>query len=550
MAFVTRTARTLSHQVPTTGEHVGPGTYNQFSSSTRSRPWTWHGAAPFCSRAPRTVLAGDERTKVGPGPGEYSISGRIGEPKAGRSIPTAPRFVSLERGTPGPGSYSPICLWTQKQRRKDVSRHGSGSGVRKSLKAPPTVPSIMDDRRLIGDLRERIASATSAPQPITAHDRSLFVAEAATPAHVGPGSYELGPPASTKIGISFDRSSERLSDPKLRAPGPGAYNLLETPKPSKILRDPERHTSSFMGGKDRFIEKPNANPGPGTYEAREPQWVSWPVIQTSFGGSERRSTWTRGETPTPGPGSYLETSGQGIACRPIDPALRPIFYPKTVPQRDRRDPAEYPFDTSAPRFLRERVQEGPGPGEYDLAKPIAPSDGEGGRNPPFGSSQTRDVVTRHVTTSTQNITPGPGTYSLNEVPNASIHYKGRAAFASTGRDLYVGKKSEGPGPTDYQPCILRDIHKVRKATDSIPFGTNDPRRTTPGVDAQGPGPGAYTLRPDTTAPTPSKYFIAKARRFPRRASSNKNVPGPGAYHVETTLVRPSFNRTIRTVPAM
>ena len=292
---------------------VGPGRYaaDQSHSSLLIHPPT---AAPFSSSSTRSV-----------------------------STHLAPSPAAAAEGTPGPGSYRPTLALTHYQ-RPDVPLAAFASNVnrfavrRDSTPGPaayhvpshlnttnaPTFspPATSSTSQSFISPGHRAQTAPSIPSAHTSHgystEQGRLVAqpppqhradESPSPAAYNPIDRLLHP-AVTGGGnaVQYSKTKQQrfhTANASTATPGPAHYK----PTAASSLTDPSAApaSSSFLAT-GRATDRPNTNPGVGTYQPRTPGYCSSGGLSHNiapFGVSSQRSSLVdRERLATPGPTAY------------------------------------------------------------------------------------------------------------------------------------------------------------------------------------------------------------------------------------------------------
>lgn len=293
--------------------------------------------------------------------------------------------------------------------------------------------------------------------------------------------------------------------PDEKAPGPGAYPVTKLAVLSQAGTATaacvgERGNGAFASRKDRFKQRIERKPGPGTYEAPEKDLGQPKSIQdvrnAAFVPSTSVNPAKSRVRVSPGPGDYRNnpvsaTWGKGG-----------IRFPRTGEDSDER--------------VDFGINSNPGPGDYEeaLLKPRSASEGHGrtGRRRLLVPAEdlshasllrmdadriTEEIVSGGAANSqTVAHTPGPGSYE----PQITAT-KGRTAFGTGESSCFrVGNShlprkwdEASPGPCDYESLTNMSIADGRRTDPTAPvFSSVTPRFKDSATSA--PGPAYYSPR--------------------------------------------------------
>ncbi|AIN95509.1 hypothetical protein LPMP_050670 [Leishmania panamensis] len=502
----------------TGADSVGPGAYEVVDLSPPGR------SAVMGSAVARPTLEWKDGNSdgvtavgsaaVGPGPGAYS-------PQYAQVERSAPRVV-LARAPAGRGAVDYYASGDA-----SMPFHAQHTGAGSGLGPGQYSPQYQTDLAQAG----RGHTFGSAPRSAAAVESGVGGSGALD--GPGPGAYEVrvtrdgrsvdggDGSGAARFGTALRLAEEGTSATMSAGPGPGAYM-------------PEAFTDMGAGGGNaalssvvRFGTAPRILgggdagaaadvPGPGAYEPNPAMW--WPTAP-SISFPRANAAHALGGTDTPGPGAYITTT--------LAPPRAAHF-------------------GSAPRFE------------------------EGG---------TANAVS----------VPGPNAYSPNDaatLPAQSAHRFGAAARLTSVVEGAAEVDGVGPGAYDVETGLAYSSQGLTTAAYSFPrAGGSGSSRGQPSLGdkvaggvAAFPGPGAYHLPPAfpegpqwgfgtsmrsvaatgeaivssalaTASPGPGEYAVPvpaplhSGSSFPKAAIASPTgesiSPGPGAYDVVDTAVRPS-----------
>lgn len=342
----------------------------------------------------------------------------------------------------------------------------------------------------------------------------------------GPGAYKDQHAATSPKAPQFTMSA-KIEEHTNSYPGPGSYNGDKQYSRMKFITAP----TYSLGAKGPSSLTHNANPGPGTYKAKQ---VMGDAPRTVIASRTKLAEGTFKQAP--GPGAYNATSSDVTQQRAPKISMGGVNKKSetdsTPGPGTYKNPASVGDGKNGYSFKQkpaEHYDSNPGPGAYNHSKKTKVM-GSGG--PKYSMRLKTEVPYGGC------VTPGPGTY------NADRAYKGgtKKTFGTKGYVI----PSTVPGPGSYNP-------KLRGKK-----GKSFPRDTRGGMSrAKTPGPGAYKVlrksfstggfgfngRPGTSYSTGTpgagtynpklKTRISRAPAFSMRARSTSNekggTPGPGAY---------------------
>lgn len=449
------------------------------------------------SRAPRNLNLASNATSPFVGPGTYeSTTGLIVQNDSPYPfLTTASRFVDNPNQNPGPADYNPAIPTLDIRGGGCMMRSVTGRKYFDIIDAPDSC-KYQHLRNWEKDLQK---GQRRPREPMSSRSPRAFEPKPFMDAT--PADYNLRPNYNKGVKIS---KSARAKDKFNDYPGPGAYDVSQrAPRRKKNLPSHE-----FLSARSRDIfpvsDSIIDNPGLGHDEWKMPKQSKAP-----FGCKERRKNFWASKK-TPGPGQY------------------DVEYKRTY----RKNSA--PFGTRGPRDWAP-PNDNPGPGTYkDHYKRKIKSDPDR----PFGQRAPKYPKDIHDNPN------GPGQYDidagvvlnhLKQISSASPSFK-----ITTDRTPFKGDPTI-PGPGKYSPEIgIRqgDNHKLKTCMDGserYKEGTFIGNKIN---DA--PGPGRY----DPEKPEKRRDKGAYMPHSPRGTwVRNTCAPSPEKYHVDNSLVKPSYNAT-------
>jgi len=520
-----------------TDDCLGPGRYStasQFPAQSSNILERFQGSEKRDAFRPRTADAV-------PGPGSYDarLQGTFDE---GRAVsdeqlrPSGPQVLSCsafraraeQRGSPsasgeevpGPGAYETCGT---------ITKASCGTGV------PPgeTVPPV--------PMAEDIHSP-------------------------GPAAYSVSPaaaasrPSAPSADFSSSESKRNFLDGKDEVPGPGAYYTRKA-----LAKGPY---SSFRSSTGRGQSYDTCSPGPAMYDdsgAFAAEKLGDTAVSSFRSGSSRdpASSKSGDRLPAPGPGRYEQPKSPfaGAAAkraRGTATAVGQTYYGVQTPQqhmflRDTQGSVLCAFDATSPRPLlepSEREDAKVDPGTYDcddvmgrsLSSSVKNLERAKGKNGVFGTTADRFV-------SQIQETPDPCAYHQAST-FVSAEPTATGFSSTTQRPILTTTRSEiesslTASPGTYQALILSALDYRSKLmpaqTEHVSFGSSK-ERFGPLQGRLEPGPGAYK----PTKSTHVKLGLVKStdsrigKGLDPVDMSGGSV-GPGAYEVESSLLKKSFN---------
>jgi hypothetical protein len=319
----------------------------------------------------------------------------------------------------------------------------------------------------------------------------------------GPGSYNPLKPLP-KISYSMGNKTYSLpsdSSKQIETPlGPGCYS----PEISPVMK-------SFTFSKSkRYASNLDYHPGPGDYE----------TDSKSFSPSHQ---FTRQEkiridsTFVPSPNTYNLSSFADEARQKPGFKIQPK---RDLPNNSLKTPGPGAFNPirpgqSVPAFSIgkgkrpsfNRVEDGPGPGEYSLKNNSSP-----GKT--IGKSNRSGLEGK-------NEAPGPGNYEI------SSFLMNGPKFSMVGRKEVTSPDILRPGPGQYEP----DYNLPKAHSFHATIGKGNKR-----YDKQmmvTPGPGTYEVSENlTSSPKSPVWTFKKSSKY---LEGQEEDPGPGHYEIPSTI---------------
>jgi len=249
------------------------------------------------------------------------------------------------------------------------------------------------------------------------------------------------------------------------------------------------------------------------------------------------SSYTPPPPPTDSPSLSKRGSGNFASQAQRFPKIPPIVYQQPAPgqyynpnrtERPKGVGYKPPTSTNNTQFVS------PGPGDYTV-NDVPPKNSK--ESPAFMDNTGR--VKQHIA----NI-PGPGKYNIKSRNQASNI---TSSFVSTSKRSENWPQQETPGPGDYN--IPTSVSGKKNLKPNVPFSTSDkPINVRPASIT--PGPGSYLSieeysTPSNPSPVAPPYLKYRTKKQHSKQPTAEPVIGPGSYHKETSLLKPSFhcNRT-------
>jgi hypothetical protein len=407
----------------------GPGQYKFQDLWDKSKGWT-------IGHRPKTA-----DSALSPGPGEYDIKTTLFD-KPGKTIAGKRPSHSAETG-PGPGMYDikldpGIAYSIQGKYRTNYEMNENLSKPGPSYYPNIDLTKPYYPGKTIAGKRNSVEKFDDLP---------------------GPGSYN---PRMDK-GLAFTIQGRHDRDPEMlenmRKPGPSYYPNVDFTKPNNP-------------GKSFGIRYPDGRsdevPGPGSYNARNPEWCKkgWTIAQRPRSANP---------DPSPGPAAYdikttiFDKPGKTIAGKPHNALPGETPGPGMYNPKLDKGPAFTIQGRYNDAYEQNEINSKPGPNQYypsiDPIKPNYPG---------------KTISARPNEKSTED-GPGPGMY--NPKLDRGIAYSIQGRYAN---DFEMLENMKKPGPQSYYP-------------NYDPVRNNNPGKTMAGryegrqLD-EIPGPGSYNAR--------------------------------------------------------
>lgn len=286
-----------------------------------------------------------------------------------------------------------------------------------------------------------------------------------------PNTYNVRPQEIIVPTTRFGLAPRSISAPKSDSPGPGAYPIRSFVEISLKVSKGKRHKPN----KDKNEKSKIDSPGPTSYHPSKPK--------TSISFSMGNKVHNLSSVPSPitlGPGEYNANydSIKPVKANTIGKSIR---------------------DTG---FVR---SDHPGPGCYDIM-PIQDSPKYG-----FGREERCKLIVPNY--------PAPGEYNIPGLGDEASKKMGKTMLPKRP----IGSDDNNvPGPGAYN---------AKLPIESPSFSVGKDKRSTVMVNAQTPGPGAYTPA-QSPGRSPGKS-IGNGIRPPM--SQCNNYPGPGSYEAPSYI---------------
>eukprot|EP01006_Ploeotia_vitrea_P028122 TRINITY_DN60861_c0_g3_i1.p1 TRINITY_DN60861_c0_g3~~TRINITY_DN60861_c0_g3_i1.p1 ORF type:complete len:603 (-),score=57.70 TRINITY_DN60861_c0_g3_i1:131-1939(-) len=597
MAVTTRGRRNIDFEEAHTDKNLGPGTYNPRDLAQ----WkVKHGRAPFGSTTERALHESKDLNT--PGPGTYKEGLEVGG--VGQSIPTgggsrvrasstfASRTMRMANDTelpkkamlPGPGSYDTNTKWIKKSMAVAASPKDASKAI--NWVKVSTAPSIPAPNQSYG-YEEGPKGELIQQKPPNVGFSGKNTYETAGPGYYDPKA-DLTKSSATRAPAwgrpsKSGREGVQVSKELQSRPGPGSYeppkSTLGVPKPADMQGDDQIKPSPvFMSAtrRDRMtFAAASDTPGPGSYnppsqfKSAAEVSASAPDQMQAFGSTSRKQFHTPQEqhpvtvrNPTvPGPGTYDEAVLVG--------------FERKAKEKDQVGGVTKPnvhgaFSSTVHRFHEAKTtsKQTPGPGYYGAEKGMSANIGKKtvGRYGIFGSTSQRFPAPPKSTQPTGDTGIGPGSYDpksdaspaetrRKDVRNAT--FSSRTARKAIPSDAPLDVPPVGSYSANQSNDWLRKSNNVRKncgMSQAPRFNIIENKKNNT------PGPGHYTttgsggtvvLHGELKAPTytgldrqgKNKPHGSQAPRFKIDVEKDR-VPGPGAYNLEGSMVKRTFNITI------
>lgn len=339
--------------------------------------------------------------------------------------------------------------------------------------------------------------------------------------------------------MAFVSRSERFnSNPQSTSVGPGAY-ISHNEYTSNISYAPFSSTAerqSFASQASKPI------PGPGSYIPIESKGLSssdfdhWGQPKNSSAFASQNERFTQKINQTPGPGSYVQEDkwkklnnlAKSEACLTISkiPNTRSI---PSIPSNihslgyEENEQGELVVNKNSLIHHTGRKEDSAGPGHYTLNQ-LRDNKGTTWHK----SKSQRDFYRSNTATGPS---VGPGAYTKFKVKVEPMYkFKESSAFAcKTSRTNTISTTSPGPGSYD----TVKNTFKQKKLPNSLQnFGSSSSRFLFK-LNEDSVGPGHYHMQSSNTVNiNPKAPFSSSNSRFNYKNNSN---PPPGAYSTQDLI---------------
>jgi len=401
--------------------------------------------------------------------------------------------------------------------------------------------------------------------------RALTQPATGTTTDVGPGSYNAdvgGFDAKRKLDgyAPFCSMTDRTSFLTVRKsqefiPGPGSFD----PR----FQDYPIGASALANRAQRFQDKPDETPGPGSYNlSKASDWVKTkPQAPVPGELSQQKICQQRlfapPSIPSPGQSYGYEDNGEGALKKQVSPerdrTLGPAFY--RISDEETAAVKKYKgihFGKMKAKRTRDvKCADTPAPGCYDPYVPTIPENGiekKSGETKPILSKLPRyhEIVTM---VETKKAVPGPGHYEIKsqfeksrDTTSGNINPEAvvRPSFGSQAK-RFSESNDVTPAPTSYDdPRHALEICNKISGLKNSPFGMTATRFTKEHHVRRTPGPGTYNysdlateVRKNAVNSRTRKggFGTTAVRELPLRKKNEEFLPGPAQYVVKNSRVK-------------
>ena len=447
------------------------------------------------TRSPRNFNWGSDETGPYVGPGSYNLPGSIIKLKE-TPYPfntTAARDSPIKNDNPSPADYYPeiprLSIPTSAGMRSRSPRYG---WMTSDTPSPVEYQHIENWKPRINRNRREPMSSRS-PRITFTGDKQLTTS---------PADRDIRPKYDRGVTIAKTGRNFYFENPNgFKTPGPGSYNVA---RGGIDMKNKGHRSAAFMTESERDIFK-------------SPDWTSndcgldhtnWKLDKKSiapFGSKARKQNfWASNKNP--GPGAY------NVA--------------KNLEVRQSRGG----FGSASERRLFD-ISDTPGPGEYKIE-----------RKRKWRSDSEHPFLTKaeRFQSAKKEYDAEPASYNVDfgdRIQQAKKQARQSASFmCSIDRNPYK-VTSKTPGAGAYSPEKVKNRHKLMICIDGSERSKPNTMFGQPIPD--NPAPCAYNIQePPSSA---RGVYIRHSKRG--QLGGPTDVPSPDTYHVDSTLLKPSFNVT-------
>lgn len=396
MINVQRSARNCTECFPKVGttEKVGPGTYENKPTLASCAE---DNGVPFQSLSEKDLNTNKATSRFTPGPGAYIDQGEFTKggngsssfkSRAKRMAPMTPGSSAFLDSTillnPGPGTHKVGHSSWMKQSKELPSK---ASPV---LEMTKTAPSIPLQRVRPGQTDERQADPDMSAIKMNFTGQGEDIA--------GPGEYTLKgehvlhPEAPSAAGWAASVSQRKLFEPSCAIeckmpsrmnPGPGTYDSRQPSDPESSKEATFQFASKTPMGHQKTLKKDATGPGPGAYRVDQSKGAT-AKENKQFGSSVERLGWARHSLNQPftdpynwgvmGPGHYPEPKSCFATASKENPVVdavsktkfRGVHHPSQIMALQEATGPLHAFCSTDIRPCNKKVQQTtPAPGQHN-----------------------------------------------------------------------------------------------------------------------------------------------------------------------------------------